>query len=65
MADLTQLRRDLDSIRARIALEGHDGRFQTLGLLDAIDRVGVEAINELTLIRETLQVIAAQGQRDA
>lgn len=65
MADLTQLRTDLAAIRAIAAEHGDNPRHSTLVLLDAIDRVGVEALNELTVIRETLQRIAAQGERDA
>jgi hypothetical protein len=44
---------------------GDNNRFAALAIMDALDRIGVESINEVTLIRETLQRIAAQGERDA
>ena len=65
MADLQQLRTDLNAIRAHLAEHGDNARFAALGLCDVIERVGVETVNELTLIRQLLQTISAQGERDA
>ena len=63
MSDISKLRTDLDAIRTTAARDGVDPKVGTLALLDATERVGVETVHELTLIREALQRLADQGDK--
>lgn len=63
MSNISKLRTDLDAIRTTAARDGVDPKVGTLALLDATERVGVETVHELSLIRETLEQIADQGEK--
>jgi hypothetical protein len=58
MSNIGKLRDDLDAIRSSAARDGVDPKVGTLALLDATERVGVETVHELSLIRQALERIA-------